>query len=565
MKKINNGQLRKNDAGKTVTLKGWIANRRKMGSLTFIDLRDRWGITQIVVEGGTPQDATKESVIEVTGKVAIRKDINPDMPTGEIEIISEELKVLATSEVPPFVIRDDIEIKEDNRLKHRFMDLRRTRMTQNLILRHKLIKAVRDYLDERDFLEVETPYLSKSTPEGARDYLVPTRAHGKFFALPQSPQLYKQLLMASGIEKYFQVARCFRDEDLRADRQPEFTQLDMEMSFTTQKDIMELIEGMYTEVFKKLGFNDKLEFPIMEYDTAMDLYGCDKPDLRYEYKLIEVTEKFKNTTFNAFKTAPTIKMIAFDKVLSKKQIKKLEEVAKKNKAKGLAWASFDGEEKTGPGYKFFEAEINSIAKEVEWNTGTLLFVADKYDNAVQALGAVRVELNRMFKLASDGFKFTWIVNWPMFEYNEEADRYIAAHHPFTSPTDETLDFFDTKPLEARAKAYDLVLNGFEIGGGSIRINNPETQRRMFSAIGMTQETAESQFGFFLEAFKYGLPPHGGIAFGVDRLATILVGEESIREVIAFPKNAKGIDPMSQSPSDVTTEQLEEYNLILKEE
>ncbi|CAM9149267.1 aspartate--tRNA ligase [Mycoplasma todarodis] len=564
MKKINNGQLRKVNAGETVTLKGWIANRRKMGSLTFIDLRDRWGITQIVIEGGTPQEATKESVIEVTGKVAIRKDINPEMPTGEIEVMAEEFKVLATSEVPPFVIRDDIEIKEDNRLKHRFMDLRRTKMTQNLVLRHKLIKAVRDYLDERDFLEVETPYLSKSTPEGARDYLVPTRTHGKFFALPQSPQLYKQLLMASGIEKYFQVARCFRDEDLRADRQPEFTQLDMEMSFTTQKDIMELIEGMYIEVFKKLGFEEKLEFPIMEYDTAMDLYGCDKPDLRYEYKLTEVTEMFKETSFNAFKSASTIKMIAFDQVLSKKQIKKLEEVAKKNKAKGLAWASYDGETKTGPGYKFFEAEIEAISKEFNWNTGTLLFVADKYENAVQALGAVRVELNRMFKLASDGFKFTWIVNWPMFEYNEESERYIAAHHPFTSPTDETIDFFDTKPLEARAKAYDLVLNGFEIGGGSIRINNPETQRRMFSAIGMSKETAESQFGFFLEAFKYGLPPHGGIAFGIDRLATILVGEESIREVIAFPKNAKGIDPMSQSPSDVTKEQLEEYNLILKE-
>ncbi len=564
MKKINNGQLRKTNVGETVILKGWIANRRKMGSLTFIDLRDRWGITQIVIEGGTPQEATKESVIEVSGQVAMRKDVNPELPTGEIEIISKDIKVLATSEVPPFVIRDDVEIKEENRLKHRFMDLRRTKMTQNLVLRHKLIKAVRDFLDKREFLEVETPYLSKSTPEGARDYLVPTRTHGKFFALPQSPQLYKQLLMASGIEKYFQVARCFRDEDLRADRQPEFTQLDMEMSFTTQKEIMDLIEGMYIEVFRKLGFKENLEFPIMEYDTAMDLYGCDKPDLRYEYKLIEVTKMFNNTEFNAFKTAPTIKMIAFDQVLSKKQIKKLEEVAKKNKAKGLAWASFDGETKTGPGYKFFEKEIETISKEVKWNTGTLLFVADKYENAVQALGAVRVELNRMFKLASDGFKFTWIVNWPMFEYNEEADRYVAAHHPFTSPTDETLEFFDTKPLKARAKAYDLVLNGFEIGGGSIRINNPEIQRRMFSAIGMSQEIAEAQFGFFLEAFKYGLPPHGGIAFGVDRLATILVGEESIREVIAFPKNAKGIDPMSQSPSDVTKEQLEEYNLILKE-
>ncbi|NQZ29063.1 MAG: aspartate--tRNA ligase [Mycoplasmatales bacterium] len=564
MKKINNGQLRKINVGEIVTLKGWIANRRKMGSLTFIDLRDRWGITQIVFEGETPKEATKESVIEVTGEVTIRKNVNSEIPTGEIEVVAKNLKVLATSEVPPFVIRDDIEIKEENRLKHRFMDLRRTKMTRNLILRHKLIKAVRDYLDEKDFLEVETPYLSKSTPEGARDYLVPTRTHGKFFALPQSPQLYKQLLMASGIEKYFQVARCFRDEDLRADRQPEFTQLDMEMSFTTQEDIMELIEGMYIEVFKKLGIKDKLEFPIMEYDVAMDLYGCDKPDLRYEYKLNEVTKIFKQTSFNAFKTASTIKMIAFDQVLSKKQIKKLEEVAKKNKAKGLAWASYDGEIKTGPGYKFFETEIETISKEFNWNIGTLLFVADKYENAIQALGAVRVELNKMFKLASDGFKFTWIVNWPMFEYNEESKRYIAAHHPFTSPTDETLNFFDTKPLEARAKAYDLVLNGFEIGGGSIRINNPETQKRMFSAIGMSQDIAEAQFGFFLEAFKYGLPPHGGIAFGIDRLATILVGEESIREVIAFPKNAKGIDPMSQSPSDITKEQLEEYNLILKE-
>ncbi|CAM9095449.1 aspartate--tRNA ligase [Mycoplasma marinum] len=566
MKKINNGQLRRNNIGEKVVLKGWIANRRKLGSLTFLDLRDRWGITQIVIEGPTPIGATKESVIEIHGEVILRKDINSNLPTGEIEIMANEVIVLATSEVPPFVIRDDIEIKEENRLKHRFLDIRRTKITNNLILRHKLVKSIRDYFDRNEFLEIETPYLSKSTPEGARDYLVPTRTKGKFFALPQSPQLYKQLLMASGIERYFQIARCFRDEDLRADRQPEFTQLDVEVSFVSQEQIMKLIEDLFIEIFPKLGFNDKLSFPIMEYDTAMNLYGCDKPDLRYDYTLKDVTDKFSETEFNVFKNASTIKMIAFDRVISKKQIKKLEEVAKKNKAKGLFWAAFNSEtgEKTGPGFKFIEKELHLLSKEYDIQTGTMLFVADEYLNAVQALGAVRVELNRMFKLASDEFKFTWVVNWPMFEYNEESKRYIAAHHPFTSPTKESLDTFDTKPLEARAKAYDLVLNGFEIGGGSIRINNPDIQRRMFGAIGMTKETAESQFGFFLESFKYGLPPHGGIAFGIDRIATILVGEESIREVIAFPKNAKGIDPLSQSPSNVTKEQLEEYFLKMQE-
>ncbi len=565
MKEINNGELRVKNIGDKVTLKGWVSNRRKLGSLIFIDLRDRWGTTQVVIEGTEPEGISKESVIEVFGSVLARKDKNSDMATGEIEVHAERIIVLAQSEVPPFAIRDELDAKEETRLKHRFIDLRRPKMVKNLKIRHAFIKSVRDFLDEKDFLEIETPLLSKSTPEGARDYLVPTRTKGKFFALPQSPQIYKQLLMASGMERYFQIARCFRDEDLRADRQPEFTQLDMEMSFANPKQIKSLVEDMMKHAFANLGHELKIPFKEMEYDEAIDKYGSDKPDVRFGLELIEVTKEFSNTAFNAFKSAKTIKMISFDRVLNKKEIKKLEEIAKKNKAKGLFWAAFDPEtnEETGPGYKFIEEELHNITKKYNISGGTLLFVGDEYDNVVQSLGAVRIELNKMFKLASEGFDFTWIVNWPLFEYNKENERYIAAHHPFTQPSPDTVDSFDKDPKNARAIAYDLVLNGYEIGGGSLRINDPKIQKRMFEAIGMSTEIANSQFGFFLEAFKYGLPPHGGIAFGIDRIITILAREDSIREVIAFPKNTKGMDPMSQSPSVITTDQLDEYFLKLK--
>ena len=558
MKKINNGELRIENVGQQVVLHGFVSNKRKMGELNFVDLRDRWGITQLVIKGQSIS-FSKESVLKVSGTVIERQDKNPNLPTGDIEIDVEKFEVLSTAQQLPFAIDKGTEANEDLKLRHRFLDLRRKDMQDSLVLRHKVIKAFRDFLDNQDFLEIETPILTKSTPEGARDFLVPTRNEGKFFALPQSPQLYKQLLMASGVEKYFQVARCFRDEDSRKDRQPEFTQLDMELSYADEESVKNLVEEMYSFVFNKIGREIKTPFLRMDYDEAMNRFGSDKPDLRFGNELIEVTEVFNNTSFNAFKTAENIKVVFIDKILDKKQIKKLEEVAKKNGAKGLAWASYDEatQDKQGPGFKFFENELHAITKEHGFKTGTLLFVADKYENVVNALGAVRVSLNEMFDLASNEDKFVWIENWPLFEFDDEGN-FSSAHHPFTSPQDANIDNFDTDPKSAKAKAYDLVMNGFEIGGGSIRINNMDIQSRMFKALKLNDSQINDQFGFFLEAFKFGLPPHAGVAFGIDRLIMILANKESIRDVIAFPKNAKGIAVMENSPSDVTTDQLDEY-------
>ncbi len=564
MKKINNGELNISNVGNQVNLKGWVANKRKLGGLTFIDLRDRWGVTQVISEKNVNEDITKESIIEVLGKVQKRKDVNTNLDTGEIEIQASEIILLSKSESTPFVIRDELEAKEDTRLKHRYLDLRRPTMTKKMVLRHKFIKALRDFLDDEDFLEIETPLLSKSTPEGARDYLVPTRDTGHFFALPQSPQLYKQLLMSSGIEKYFQIVKCFRDEDLRSDRQPEFTQLDMEMSFINEEAIRKFIEKMLKNVFKKIGFQINNPFQIMEYDEALDLYGSDKPDLRFDYKLINVLDSFKNTKSVIFKNAQAIKMIAFDRLITKSQIKKLEEIAKKNGSKGLLWASRDikNQINEGPGFKIIPEETAELFQKNNIETGTLLFISGDYKTTVQSLGAVRSELNKIFNLAKDELNFSWIINWPCFEKNDQG-RYVAAHHPFTSPSDETIDSFDKDPASARAKAYDLVLNGYEIGGGSLRISDLGIQKRVFSTIGMSDEETQKEFGFFLEAFKYGMPPHGGIAFGIDRILAIITNSESIREVIAFPKNANGIEPMSQSPSKVSEKQLDEYGIKLK--
>lgn len=557
MKQINNGQLRISDVKKTVTLFGFVANKRKMGELTFVDLRDRWGITQLVIRN-TEANFSKESVLEVKGKVVKRQDVNEDLPTGEIEIEVTEYKVLSLAQQLPFIVHDELEAKEETRLAHRYLDLRRPSMTNNLVVRHKLVKAIRDFLDSKDFLEIETPYLSKTTPEGARDFLVPTRKEGLFFALPQSPQLYKQLLMASGIEKYFQIARCFRDEDSRKDRQPEFTQLDIELSFVNEEDIRLLVEEMYQFIFRKMGIEIKIPFRRMEYDFSMENYGNDKPDLRFGYEIQNVKKDFANTEFNAFKTAADIRAIHIPNIVDKKQIKALEEIAKKNGAKGLAFAVLDKEEKQGPGYKFFEKEMNAL----NYGNGTTFFVADEKEIALKALGAVRTELNDMFGFADEKeLNFVWIENWPLFEI--EDGKIKAAHHPFTSPSPESLKDFDKNPTGARARAYDLVLNGFEIGGGSVRIFDSAVQERMFETIGMSREEAHSKFGFFLEAFKYGLPPHAGIAFGIDRLVMLLTNSKSIRDVIAFPKTAAGYAMMEEAPSVASTEQLDEYFIKLK--
>ena len=564
MKKINNNELNIKNVGQEVTLFGFLANKRTMGEITFIDLRDRWGITQIIIKNKV--DLTKESVLEIKGIVVERKDKNPNLKTGDIEIDASEIKVLskAKSELP-FIISDHLEAKDNTKLKYRFLDLRRPKMQNIIKTRHRFIKSVRDFLDEKDFLEIETPILSKSTPEGARDFLVPTRKKGDFFALPQSPQLYKQLLMISGMERYFQVVKSFRDEDSRKDRQPEFTQLDIEISYTSIEEIISLMEDMLRVSLNKIDINISKTIPKMDYDYAIDNYGTDKPDLRYGLKLIDIQEYFKNSEFNVLKNAKNIKSIFIEKTLSNKQIKKLEEIAKKNGAKGLLWASQNkDQEKKGPGFKFIEKEINLIIEEKfnnkkEWS---LLIVGDDYNSTTQSLGSVRVALNEMFNLASDKNEFVWIVNWPMFEYDNDTKRYQPLHHAFTSPQDEYLDNIIETKGEARAKSYDLVWNGYEIGGGSIRNNDSDIQKNIFAAMNLSQVEVNEKFGFFLDAFDYGVPPHGGIAFGVDRIIMIATKSDSIRDVIAFPKNQNGIAVMENSPATIGEEQLEEYGILI---
>lgn len=557
MKKYQNIEIINFKENTKVTLYGWVQNIRKMGNFNFVDLRDRTGIVQLIFKSKI--DFTKESVIKVEGILKLRKSPNKEIPTGMFEVEVENYEILSKSKEIPFEIKDDLNAKEDTRLQYRFLDLRRPKMFQNLLLRHRVIKAARDWFHNNGFLEIETPILSKSTPEGARDYLVPTRHDGKFFALPQSPQLYKQLLMISGIERYFQVSRAFRDEDMRKDRQPEFTQLDIEMSFITEETLFTLMEQLFSSIMEVVNAKIKTPFLRMKYDDAIDLYGSDKPDLRYGYQLKDLSKYFKNTSCDLFKNAESIKCLIFDQELVNSNIKILEEIALKNKTDKLIAIKIENQEfKQNSLNNAIEKELKQIINDFKITNATLLITRGKYQSTTQSLGAVRTKLNELFHLASNEYQFVWIVDWPMFEF--EDDVIAPAHHPFTSPTLDTIQYLDSDLSKVKARSYDLVLNGFELSSGSIRIHDSQLQNKMFQVLNLSQEEIDHKFGFFLNAFSYGVPPHGGIAFGIDRLVMILAQENSIRDVIAFPKNANGIDVLFNSPSSVNEDQLQELSL-----
>lgn len=557
MKKYQNIEIINFKENTKVTLYGWVQNIRKMGNFNFVDLRDRTGIVQLIFKSKI--DFTKESVIKVEGILKLRKSPNKEIPTGMFEVEVENYEILSKSKEIPFEIKDDLNAKEDTRLQYRFLDLRRPKMFQNLLLRHQVIKAARDWFHNNGFLEIETPILSKSTPEGARDYLVPTRHDGKFFALPQSPQLYKQLLMISGIERYFQVSRAFRDEDMRKDRQPEFTQLDIEMSFITEETLFTLMEQLFSSIMEVVNVKIKTPFLRMKYDDAIDLYGSDKPDLRYGYQLKDLSKYFKNTSCDLFTNAESIKCLIFDQELVNSNIKILEEIALKNKTDKLIAIKIENQEfKQNSLNNAIEKELKQIINDFKITNATLLITRGKYQSTTQSLGAVRTKLNELFHLASNEYQFVWIVDWPMFEF--EDDVIAPAHHPFTSPTLDTIQYLDSDLSKVKARSYDLVLNGFELSSGSIRIHDSQLQNKMFQVLNLSKEEIDHKFGFFLNAFSYGVPPHGGIAFGIDRLVMILAQENSIRDVIAFPKNANGIDVLFNSPSSVNEDQLQELSL-----
>lgn len=570
------GQLRKDDVGKTVELAGWVSKRRNLGSIVFIDLRDRYGITQITFDEAHTEvikDVRNEYVLWVKGEVSAKEVPNPKLETGEIEVLVKEVKVLNSSKTTPMIIADETDALEDLRLKYRYLDLRRPVLQKNLILRDKVTTIFRRVLHDHDFIEVETPILSKSTPEGARDYLVPSRLYnGKFYALPQSPQIYKQLLMISGMDRYFQIARCFRDEDLRADRQPEFTQIDMEMSFASEEDLFAIVEDCMHEVFKELKGIELEKFPRIKYLDAMEKYGSDKPDLRFEMLQHNVTELFRNSEFSVFKTSlennGVIKAIKVDNhSFSRKETDKFSEFVKIYKAKGVAFVKYENNDFTGGIAKFLsDDEKNALRNEFSLSENdTLLFVADKKSIADVALGALRCKVAKELGLIDENkFCFAWIVEFPMYEWSDDRQRYEAASNPFSCPRDEDIAKLEDDKGNCFSRAYDLVLNGYELSSGAIRIHDQDVQAKVFKALGLSEEQAKERFGFFLDAFQYGMPPECGCGIGLERLIMILCGTDNIKDVVAFPKTATAYDLMADAPGNVDQEQLDTLDLIVKE-
>ena len=569
------GAVRSEHIGQELTLKGWVARRRDLGGLIFIDLRDREGIVQLVINPKTASNTVVKSaeslrseyVIEVTGMIVERDQANDNLPTGCVEMQVTQLTILNASQTPPFEIKDKIEVNDDTRLRYRYLDLRRPEMLKNFKLRAKVTHVIRNYLDDLDFIDVETPMLAKSTPEGARDYLVPSRmSRGHFYALPQSPQITKQLLMNAVFDQYYPIVKCFLDEDLLGDRKPELTQVDLETSFLSEQEIQEITERLIACVMKEVkGIELQLPLPQISYDTAMNNYGSDKPDTRFEMTLQDLTDLVKNIDFKVFSQAPAVKAIVAKNAAnsySRKAIDKLTDIVKPFGAKGLAWVKYNDGKIGGPIAKFLTTIEDELIERLQLEANDLVFfVADDLEIANGSLGALRNHLAKELNLIDHSkFNFLWVVDWPMFEWSEEENRYTSAHHPFTLPQEDTVAELEGDLSKVRAVAYDIVLNGYELGGGSLRINQRETQERMFKALGFTKESAQKQFGFLLEAMDYGFPPHGGLALGLDRFVMLLAGKENIREVIAFPKNNKASDPMTQAPSLVSDKQLDELYL-----
>lgn len=576
----NNGELRLSHVGQQVELIGWVAKKRNLGALIFIDLRDRYGITQVIFDESFEEklkEVKNEYILQVKGTVVERSSKNSKMPTGDIEIQADSFTIINTAKLTPLIVADETDALEETRLQYRYLDLRRPMMQNNIMTRHKITRSIREYLDNLDFIDIETPYLNRSTPEGARDFLVPSRVHqGAFYALPQSPQLFKQLLMVSGFERYYQIARCFRDEDLRADRQIEFTQVDVEMSFMSTDQILTIGEGLIAKVMKDVkGVDIQLPLRRLTWHEAMERYGIDKPDTRFGLELVNLNEVVKDVDFAVFKNALEnhghVKGINVEnqaQTYSRKKIDQLTELAKTYKAKGLAWLKVTDQGVQGPIAKFFsEEQMEHLLKAMNAkDNDLLLFVSDtKYEVVCDALAAIRNHLGKELKLYDPHtFDFLWVVDFPMFEYDDETKRYYAKHHPFTRPKDEDIDKLESDPEHCLADAYDIVLNGYELGGGSQRIYEQDLQERAFKALSFTQEQIDAQFGWFVEAFQYGTPPHGGFALGLDRIAMLLCERDSLRDVIAFPKNTSATCPMSKAPTNVALAQLDELGIEVKE-